>query len=493
MQHFGTERSGSGTSTRPPEQVEMIGELFQAILRQFRLVLFVAMALVAMVYVIMQAKSDSYEVEARLLVKVGPENVELPSTVSNGAMISSGVRKEDINSDVILLQSRHLIEQAVDSLGVEAFKVERPRPTTLIGWLRRGASVTVRGVADGIEAVLIALRLTEKLSERDEIVLKLADDLVVMREGESDVIFLSLELGNADLGVKVLDLMIDRFLTDRTQTRRTPGTQEFFEEQVAQGKAALQAADRDLNDLRRTYRLTSIGEERRLLLERSSKVRYDIIEAEQARDSAKPLQGLVASADPARMDGSFGGATFRDVRDNISAMMVQRTANIGQFSASGKAARELDEKIGALLLLLDRAVAQEIEKRQSELSQIETRLEELNEAEQALELLTAERKTLQTRFDDQSARLEQERINARMQDARLANVAVLSAPSAPIEPSGPARLMTSLVSLPLGLVLGMFLAGALFYADPRLRSARDAGRIPGLTVLGEMPRQPEKG
>lgn len=489
MQYLAADRSISGQRPPPPDPTELIGDLVQGIVRRWRLVLLVALLLVGAVYVLMQARSDIYEVEARLLVKVGPENVDLPVTVSNGAMVSSGVRKEDINSDVILLQSRYLVEYAVDTLGVDAFKVDRPRPTTLIGWLRRGASVTVRAISDGLEALFVALRLTTPLSDRDEIVMKISDNLLVKREGESDVIFLSLELGSAARAVDVLNLMLDRFMLDRAQARRTLGTLDFFHDQVAQTRTELEAVDRQLADLRRSYRLTSIDEERRLLLERAAVIRSDIIEAELARESVVPLQGLAKAVDQARVDRSIGGAGFRDVRDSISELMVKRTGEMGEVSASGKAARELEEKIGALVILLERAVTQEIDKRQSELATLEARLEDLNQAEQALRVLMDDRATVQARLDDHATRLETERVNVQMQEARVANVVLLNPPSAPIEPSGPARLMTSLVSVPLGLILGVLLAGVLAYADPRLQSARQAARIPGLAVLGEMPRR----
>ena len=46
--------------------------------------------------------------------------------------------------------------------------------------------------------------------------------------------------------------------------------------------------------------------------------------------------------------------------------------------------------------------------------------------------------------------------------------------------------MMSLISLPLGLILGIAFAGALAYLDSRVYRARDLQRIEGLRFLGSV-------
>ncbi len=184
----GTVPPGEG----PLEPSELIADLAAAILRRWPIVLLVTAVLVAGVYGFMQTRPDIWQVEARLLVKVGPENLEMPTTVSRGALVSNGVRKEDINSDVILLESRHLIAHAVDTIGLQAFRTERPEPATLLAKLRRALSDGVRWVARQAEATLIALGLARPMSERDKLIQRIERNLDVKREGESDVIAVTL-------------------------------------------------------------------------------------------------------------------------------------------------------------------------------------------------------------------------------------------------------------------------------------------------------------
>src|SRR5262249_35659106 len=90
------------------------------------IVMTVATALLS-TYIALQFLSDQYAVEASLLVKLGPENVEVPVTAQSGAVTTFGVRKEEINSEVQMLRSRSLIEQVVGRLGVDSFTRETPR------------------------------------------------------------------------------------------------------------------------------------------------------------------------------------------------------------------------------------------------------------------------------------------------------------------------------------------------------------------------------
>ncbi|MFN3643621.1 MAG: GumC family protein [Gemmobacter sp.] len=480
-------RETSGAAA-PAEPAELIADLAAAILRRWALVLFVTLALVGVVYAVMQTRPDTYRIEARLLVKVGPENLEMPTTVSRGALVSNGVRKEDINSDVILLESRHLIEHAVDTIGLDAFRIPRPEPQTVLARLRRAASDAVSAASRAAERVLIDLRLAQATSERDKLILRIDRNLQVRREGESDVIVMTLTFGNGPLGVRILNTMIEQFLIDRATARRSIGTVAFFEEQAQRALAQVVDLDARIAALRVQHGVTSIAEERKLLLEQSAAVSAAIVAAEQARASVQPIRHFADLIDPARAAAMTGGAPYKAVLDSIGDLMVRRTAEIGAIAASGRAAQEIEERIGALVLLLERSVADEVALREAERARLAARLGELNVAEQALLLLLSERETMQTRYDDNLVRLEEERVNTRLEESRVANIAILTPPMPPIAPSGPPRLAISLVSLPLGLVLGIALAGMLGYADRRLFAAHELTRLPGVVVLGEMSR-----
>jgi len=62
-------------------------------------------------YVGLQLMTDRYEGKATLLVKLGRENAEVPTTVQNSGFVATGIRKEGVNSEVQILTSPSLIAE----------------------------------------------------------------------------------------------------------------------------------------------------------------------------------------------------------------------------------------------------------------------------------------------------------------------------------------------------------------------------------------------
>ena len=70
--------------------------------------------------------AEIYRAEAKLLVRIGRENVSLDPTATTGQIISIGQSREsEINSELEILKSRELAEKVVDAMGPKAF-LERP-------------------------------------------------------------------------------------------------------------------------------------------------------------------------------------------------------------------------------------------------------------------------------------------------------------------------------------------------------------------------------
>jgi uncharacterized protein involved in exopolysaccharide biosynthesis len=65
---------------------------------------------------------EIYRAEAKLLVRIGRENVSLDPTATTGQTISIGQSREsEINSELEILKSRELAEKVVDTIGHKVF------------------------------------------------------------------------------------------------------------------------------------------------------------------------------------------------------------------------------------------------------------------------------------------------------------------------------------------------------------------------------------
>src|SRR5882724_11503328 len=156
--------------------------------RRRRLIGIVFACAVIGAYATLQFISDKYEAEAAVLVKLGRENVEVPNSVSHSGVYSTGVRKEDVNSEIRLLKSRSLTEDAVDEIGVAVFMAEPPKPRGIIALTKYEAKRGYKAVRTQIDNALVALNLAKNLSDREKSIEAIQANLTVEPEKESDVI-----------------------------------------------------------------------------------------------------------------------------------------------------------------------------------------------------------------------------------------------------------------------------------------------------------------
>ena len=163
-------------------------------------------------YSALSLMTELYEVRSALLVKLGRENLDAPVTARN-AVLSTGVRREELGSEVQILQSSDLAAQVVDEIGLEAFRPYRVVPDSLLGKAKFYAKAALRWAKDRGTDALIALDLQKRLGERDMAIASITDKLAAEPQKDSDVILLRLRLsrpgpgragtGNADRQVSV--------------------------------------------------------------------------------------------------------------------------------------------------------------------------------------------------------------------------------------------------------------------------------------------------
>lgn len=469
----------SETQADPAEAIAVVAA---AILRRWKLILLVLVTMLGCAYVAVQMMSDSYEVEASLLMRVGRENLEVPTVLTAGSLVSTGVRKEDINSDVGLLGSRSLIERTVDEIGVQAFLPEPPPPVTLLQRVRRTARNVVTVTAKWVEAVFIELRLATGQTPRDKLVSRLEDRLYARRDGESDVVLVTLRWGNPDIAVRFLQRHIENFLVQRAVARRSLGAEDYFVERADAADAELAAIDTRIEEMRSARDLSSVSEERDNLLQRVTAIDRLLTSARMAASAASSLEPFVPGDRGGEEAG--GGASPDAIRTRLGELVIARASMLEDFSASGKPLRDIEGQIGQLTALLGRSAASEISMLTRERDAAQQRLAILNDGELKLDRLFLERDLARTRYGDFVKQREAARVSSELERRRVANMAVLTPPTKPAAPSAPRKLMIVLASIPLGLVVGIVLAAVLAYLDQRIFTLRELSRMKGFVTLG---------
>jgi polysaccharide biosynthesis protein PslE len=466
----------------------LLGDLGRALRYHIGLILAVALGTVLVTYASFQFISDQYVSSARLLVKLGRENVELPVTVEKGGLLSTGVRKEEINSEIQLIGSRPLIEATVDQLGVEAFNLQPKPPTT---WFQR-VKATLRGWVRAVKAqykeALILLNLKQRLSEREEAILLVQQTLVVEREKDSDVIVVSVRLPSDQLAMQVVDTLVQLYMDRRLEVRRDRGISEFFEEQLSALRQQLGALDAGKQRLRDQGKISGINEERGLLLGRLQNLYAQIANDERELRLLAPARGPAATpAQPPAIGAPAPLSSFpnlEQLRSKVTELRLRRTDLLQKFTEGAEPVERVDREIAQIEATLRQAIQAEMAEHKAVASAIEQRLAALNAGEVGLEVIERDRGIAQQNYLSYAKRREEARISEAMDLRRVSNIAMLAKADKPIEPVAPRKMLIMALAFPFGLLAGFGIALLLEYMNQTIRDERDLSAADRARFLG---------
>jgi uncharacterized protein involved in exopolysaccharide biosynthesis len=466
-----------------------LADLWRALRYHVWLILFVALATVMVTYAAFQFVPDQYTSTARLLVKLGRENAELPLTVEKGGVMSMGVRKEEINSEIQLIASRPMIEAAVDRLGVAAFDLQPPPPKTWFQQVKAYARGIVRELRQWWKDTLILLNLRPRLSQREEAIVLVERTLLVEREKDSDVIAVSSKLPSGDLAMQVVNTVVALYLERRLEVRRDRGMSDFFDEQLRALRKQLDELDARKLSLRDGRKISGIGEERSLLLARLQQLQAEIANDERELKVLTPGTGRVGSspaASPASVSvaGLSSMPNLEQLRGKVTELRVRRGEQLQRFTEQSEPVLRIQREIEQIETTLRSALSAQRNERVALARSVEQRLLSLNSGEVALEVLERDRLVASQNYQNYARRREEARIGEELDLRRVSNIAVLNPAERPIEPVGPKKLLLTGLALPFGLIAGIGLALLLEYLNRSIRDENDLPRGLGLEYLG---------
>lgn len=473
-------------------------------------------------YAALQLMTERYESTANLLVKLGRENAQIPSTVMKTGLVTAGVQPEEINSEIQLLTSEPIATAVVDKMGPQTFAFEPPRPTTIIQAVKYDARRAVRWLKAQYKATLIALNLEKKLTEREATIELVHDSITASPEKTSNVLSLAVELPDPLLAQQVAQELLTLYLEKRTYVLRDHNERDFFDTQVQQNQARLRELDSLRDQVRKKWSLSSASEQRSNLLKQLSGIREQMdanasesAMLERQQDVMRSRLSNLSQEVPSSQVQAQNPA-IQAIKERLAALEVERAKLASRYFPDAGPLQKTEEEIadlnrmlsGETPTLLGSVVTQAnpvrrsfedgieeadvkiagLKAKDAELQiperTIEERLQALNQGEDALEALDREYKLAEENYVTYTRRSEEARINDELDERRVANVVVLSEPTVHREPSYPPKLLIMAIALPLGLVLGFVLALFLEYFDDTIHSDRDLTELERLNYLG---------
>ena len=464
---------------------------------------------------------EVYETKASVLVRVGRENTEVPASVQKGGFVSSGVRREELNSEVQLVSAPALITAAVDQLGPGAFRREPGPPghgwRLVLDYFRAG----VRSVLSGVEAVLIKTGLTKRLTDREKVIVGIQQALKVDVELESQVITLKLRIADPDLAMRVLQTLLQLYFDRHLEVWRSVDARGFFDTQVAIRRQQVSELEAAREVVKARWNLVAVVEQRSLILRQLDGVKSEFEAgaakeaALQAREQAMRAR-LDALPEQLRQTESIAPspvARFR--RERLALLEQERARRLTVYDRDSQPMKAIDREIAALHELLAgeaptegsltyqanpllASFTQGIEQIRVEIAGLESsrrqlerqaeslegRLREINTGERQLRELNRQYQMAEDSYLAYAKRGEEGRISDELDRGRVANVTLLSPPVVPIEPVSPRKLLIMVLSLPVGLLLGVALALFVEYVGQAVSTPRDLAGIEGVAYLG---------
>ncbi|MGB8472934.1 MAG: GumC family protein [Candidatus Acidiferrum sp.] len=490
--------------------------------RRWKLVLLAFLATCLGTYTALQLMTDRYESSADVMVKIGRENSEIPSTVQNSGLVTGGVNEQVVNSEIQILSSRSLVESVVDKIGVAAFQSPLVPPTSWYKLPKYYAKVAFHWVKKQGNEVLIAVNLKRRLTKREAAVTAVADSLQVQPEKNSQVISLHLELPDPELGKRVLSELVQLYLIQHSKVYQDPDVNDFFDAQLTGKEKELQELLAKREETRNQYALSSVSEQRSLLLKQLSDIntQMDMNQSEEAMlGRQKELMKTRLLAVPAELKSSevqTQNPSIQSIKDRITTLQLEHAKLASRYIPNAGPLVKNEEEIAELKALLqkeeptllgnvtselnpvrlnfDEGIEQNeikiqgLEAKSKELlqplGQIKRRLKDLNVGEDQLHNIDLQIGLAEQSYKAYAKDLEESRISQQLDIRRIANVSVLSAPSSSFEPVYPRKLLIMGLAIPFGLLLGLALGLVAEYMDDTIRSSRDLEDLDGLPCLG---------
>lgn len=480
---------------------------------------------VLLVYVAISFLTDQYDTTAKLLVGIGREQLEPPAAVTdtNKTMFSSGLRKEDIVSEIKVLQSPDLVARVVDTIGVENFLHLPKRPPTWLGLIKFHIKSLVRGVRQLGDDILISLGLKKRLNDREQAIAWLLHSVEIAPERESDVIVLQIRSPDPGLGVQILNIWVDLYLQRRLQVRQHTGAKEFLETEVKEGRDRLAKLEKQGLQWKQKRRVGD-SKEQLVLLQRQIRDlarEEDDTQREIAtiRRETERMQSLIATRQPNVLAKREEGPNpiLRKLKEELTALQLERSKLVTKFQDSSVFVQDVDEQIERVTEMLNQEKAPQVvatyetnpvltsleqklnERRiqlegltakaqvqQQQRESLEDELRALNEVQAQLTDLSREQQIAEQHYLAVVKRKRDLDVAAELDLQRISNVSILTPPVSSIEPVAPKRILLVQLGAIVGLLFGVGISLLRSYFDDHIRHAQQLTELTGLQYLGSM-------
>jgi capsular exopolysaccharide synthesis family protein len=476
--------------------------------------------------------TDIYCSQAKLLVRLGRENVTLDPTATTGTIIPvRPSRESEMNTELEILTSQQLAEMVVDSNGAETLLYKEHPVAGSSGAIVAKIKRPLDRLARRVRQLKARSGKKDPSDKRDAAIRMVMDNLQVETQKTGNTISLAYRSQNPEQAQHVLNTLIDSYLVRHIAIHQTPGSHTFFRQQSNRLRDRLTQLESELRNLRNVKNergITSLDQQQRVILDRISVLEKDnnrtkiALAASTATVEAlqKTLGEMPDTVVTAVTEG-FPNVAADGMRQRLYELQLQEQDLASKFEPESRQVRDIRQQVAAAEALLSKekpertqiskglnttyvslqaALLSEQASMSSLQAQAETlkamlvsaqeELSELNDVEVKVKAKTREIEMEEASYRKYSENLEQARIDDQLGKDKISNISILQAATLPVRPVSSRRMLTLMLGFAVGIFGGIGLAFISEYADHSIKTPKQAEDTLGLSTLTCIPYVP---
>jgi len=444
-------------------------------------------------------RDDMYELNAKVLVKIGYEQAPSNTILSDRPLNVVGYRAQDVNSEIDILQNSELLGRVVDRLGLDRRGEPPPYPVGLVARMRWHVKALVTRIKGSVDEVLIWAGLRPRLTDREKVLAALKAGLSVVPQKESNVFVARLLVDVREHSSLILNTLLDEYLAFRLKLWKGDATVAFFQAQASQAERDLHDAEEELSRFDAESEINMLNRQQDVLLVAISDAERTMREAELSLTDAKGkwtrVQQALASDDASfAVSGEFATGSFPESL-MVQMSTLQRDRERLRMTELDDGVRlqnmksQLGVTLGQIRDYLQSVLAEKqalYDGRAAMVAKLKTELRELHGREADSNALKRRVKVLEETYLMYRGRLNEATGVEALEARRIGNVVIAERATDPLAPAGVRKLTLLAIALAVALCAALAWVAVAEFFDHGIYSAstlQDQVDAPVLAVV----------
>ena len=451
----------------------------------------------------------TYKATAQMLVKIGRESLAFPiMPTQDGLNVSLGFNREEyINSEIQIIKSRPLSEKVVNSFDSE-------------------------GIRNFLTSGRANLFFSHPKTDGDDItpdraVLILQDSLDAQQVRKSNIIQVSFKHHNPQLAAETVNRLCNKYLEHHLSIHRNPQPFGFFLSQSEIIEKELEATEKELRRFKETNNISSLIEERSLLLSKINELQANLNQTiSQKSETQKRIQNLKHQLNltpDTILQGKevdHNPVIISDLQNKLVELELQKKDLLTKYNETSRMVSNIEDRIRILRETLSKhesgpfgkslfgvnstfqnikedllknevefeALKARRDTQESQLKDYMAKIENMNHIETELARLEQKLELDRQNYRLYLSKLEESRISDAMDKEKIVSVSILESATEPTDPTFPNIRLNLFFAVIIGFFGGLCIALMAEYFDDCIDQVESLEKFLDVPVLGTIPK-----